>query len=83
MWIVTLLYVVAPVAYAAQWPERRRPGGGLFFDLLGASHQIMHVCVLAAALLNGWCMERARALREEVRLCTEPAGAGQSSGGPV
>ena len=68
LWLVTSLYVFGPVVYARGWPERLRPGR---YDLLGASHQWMHVAVLAAALANGWCMERIRELRLVVRTCEE------------
>ena len=67
---MTALYILGPAVYASGWPERKRPGT---FDLLGASHQIMHISVLAAALLNGWCMQRSRELRTVVHLC--PAAA--------
>lgn len=66
LWTATALYVLGPVVYASAFPERFRPGR---FDFIGTSHQTMHVAVLAAALLNDWCMERMRALRVEVRLC--------------
>ncbi|KAI5788455.1 hemolysin-III related-domain-containing protein [Geopyxis carbonaria] len=53
-WVVAqgLLYVVGAAIYAARVPERWAPGR---FDLVGASHQIFHVCVLlaAAAQLRG------------------------------
>lgn len=67
LWIVTVLYVAGPVIYATGVPERWRPG--TVFDLVGASHQAMHVCVVAAALINGWCMQRARALMGDVTDC--------------
>ncbi len=41
------------------------------YDSLGASHQWMHLAVLAAALANGRCMECARELRLVVRSCDE------------
>ena len=66
--ITTVLFVLAPVAYAARWPEKRYPGT---FDYVGASHQIMHIIILAAALLNGWCMERVRQLQPLVQTCTD------------
>jgi len=65
--LVSALYVAGPVAYAFAWPERLGPGA--FTDLFGASHQIMHVCVLGGALVNGWCMERALNLRDVVTSC--------------
>lgn len=40
------LYVVGAGLYAARVPERFRPGR---FDIVGASHQIFHVLILAAA----------------------------------
>ena len=36
------------------------------------THQLMHACVLAAALLNGYAMERLR----ELRLTVAPCGGG-------
>ena len=69
--LVTVFYVAGPVVYAMGWPERRRPRA---FDLIGASHQLMHVCVLAAALVNGFCMERTRALRSVVAPCVGDPG---------
>eukprot|EP00966_Prymnesium_polylepis_P254789 5887053-Prymnesium_polylepis.1 len=57
---VNLLYAAGPVAYCAQWPERWRPAS--FFDLFGASHQLMHICVSAAAVLHGANIESARAI---------------------
>mmetsp|Transcript_6745 Transcript_6745/g.28239 ORF Transcript_6745/g.28239 Transcript_6745/m.28239 type:complete len:259 (-) Transcript_6745:39-815(-) len=33
--------------YVSSWPERHKPGA---FDILGASHQLFHVCILFAAL---------------------------------
>lgn len=43
-----LLYTSGAGLYAARWPERKWPGK---VDLLGTSHQIFHVLVVAAA----WC----------------------------
>jgi adiponectin receptor len=63
---VTGVYVAGPVLYALDWPEKRHPR---VFDLFGASHQLMHVCVLVAALMHGWCMQRARELRPVVAPC--------------
>ena len=55
-----------PVLYALDWPEKRHPR---VFGIFGASHQLMHVCVLVAALMHGWCMQRARELRPVVAPC--------------
>ncbi|KAK9468234.1 hemolysin-III related-domain-containing protein [Lipomyces arxii] len=41
------LYIGGAAIYAARIPERFKPG---HFDLIGSSHQIFHVCVLAAAV---------------------------------
>ena len=70
LWAVTALYGGGVVVYAFGWPERLRPGQ--LTDLLGASHQIMHVCVFGAALVNGWCMERTRELQPLVAGCDDP-----------
>ena len=64
---VTVLYVAALVIYCLEWPERCFPRR---FDLIGASHQSMHVLVLAAALLNAWCIRRTRELRHVVAPCS-------------
>ena len=66
LWSAISLYIAAPVIYAAGWPERLRPGR---FDVIGASHQWMHVCTAAAALLNDWCMQRMRELRPLASPC--------------
>jgi len=39
------LYIIGAGLYAARFPERMAPGR---FDIWGSSHQIFHVCVLAA-----------------------------------
>ncbi|CAH9086494.1 unnamed protein product [Cuscuta epithymum] len=44
-----VLYAVGAGFYVARIPERLRPGG---FDLVGSSHQIFHVFVVAAALAH-------------------------------
>ena len=69
LYVVTALYVLGPVVYAMGWPERLRPAS--WTDYLGASHQIMHACVLGGALVNGWCMERTRTLRPELNVCDD------------
>ncbi len=46
----------------AQFPERWYPGR---FDLVGASHQIMHVMVVAAALTYTVAVLRAFDFRHE------------------
>ena len=66
LWCSTACWIAGPAIYAFGWPEQRRPGT---FDLLGASHQTMHVLVLAGAIINGWCIERSLQLREVVDLC--------------
>ncbi len=47
-WLVTsgALYIVGALLYAMRVPERFYPGR---FDYLGASHQIFHCLILAAA----------------------------------
>mmetsp|Transcript_14334 Transcript_14334/g.46778 ORF Transcript_14334/g.46778 Transcript_14334/m.46778 type:complete len:322 (+) Transcript_14334:135-1100(+) len=40
-------YALGFALYASAWPEKRYPGK---FDLLGASHQLWHLCILAAAI---------------------------------
>ncbi|TID24998.1 HlyIII-domain-containing protein [Venturia nashicola] len=47
--IGALCYVTGAFVYAMKIPERWRPG---MFDLLGASHQIMHVCVILGAAVH-------------------------------
>ena len=69
LWTVAVLYIAGPLAYASSVPERLRPRT---FDYVGASHQVLHLCVLAAALLNDWCMQRTRELRYAVGAnCTQ------------
>ncbi|PWZ00517.1 HlyIII-domain-containing protein [Testicularia cyperi] len=50
------LYVVGALLYALRIPERFAPGR---FDLLGASHQIFHVLILAAAAAHYISLRRA------------------------
>lgn len=50
------LYVVGAGLYAARVPERFAPGR---FDMLGASHQIFHVLILAAAAAHYISIRRA------------------------
>jgi len=47
-WLIIegLLYIAGAGIYAARVPERFAPGK---FDLLGASHQVFHCLVVAAA----------------------------------
>lgn len=47
-WVIMegLLYIAGAGIYAARVPERFAPGR---FDLLGASHQVFHCLVVAAA----------------------------------
>lgn len=52
------LYVVGAGLYAARIPERFAPGR---FDMLGASHQIFHVLILAAAAAHYISIRRAYA----------------------
>lgn len=52
------LYVVGALLYAARIPERFAPGR---FDLFGASHQIFHVLILAAAAAHYVSLRRAYA----------------------
>jgi adiponectin receptor len=50
-WVVGqgLLYILGAAIYAARVPERAWPGT---FDLVGSSHQIFHMLVLAAAAVH-------------------------------
>ncbi|SJX61828.1 related to Adiponectin receptor 1 [Sporisorium reilianum f. sp. reilianum] len=52
------LYVVGALMYAARVPERFAPGR---FDMLGASHQVFHVLILAAAAAHYVSIRRAYA----------------------
>ncbi|KAL1563510.1 heptahelical transmembrane protein 2-like isoform X1 [Salvia divinorum] len=47
--VMGLLYAVGAVFYVTRIPERWRPGA---FDIVGHSHQIFHVLVVAAALAH-------------------------------
>lgn len=44
-----LLYGAGAVFYVARIPERWKPGA---FDIVGHSHQIFHIFVVAAALVH-------------------------------
>jgi len=50
-----ILYIVGAAIYALRIPERFAPGK---FDILGSSHQIFHIFVLAAAVTHfiGLCI---------------------------
>ncbi|SPO23243.1 related to Adiponectin receptor 1 [Ustilago trichophora] len=52
------LYVIGATLYAARVPERFAPGR---FDMVGASHQIFHVLILAAAAAHYVSIRRAYA----------------------
>jgi adiponectin receptor len=43
------LYIIGAGLYASRTPERKWPGR---FDVFGASHQIFHLLVLAAAAVH-------------------------------
>ncbi|KAH6835955.1 heptahelical transmembrane protein2 [Perilla frutescens var. hirtella] len=47
--VMALFYGVGALVYVARIPERWKPGA---FDILGHSHQIFHVLVVAAALAH-------------------------------
>lgn len=47
--IMAILYAIGAVFYMTRFPERCKPGA---FDLVGHSHQIFHVFVVAAALAH-------------------------------
>lgn len=49
-------YIAGAVNYALRYPERKHPRT---FDILGSSHQIFHVAVLAAAYMHYRCIEQA------------------------
>lgn len=63
---VSVFYGGAIAIYASGWPEVRHPRT---FDLVGASHQWMHVFTFTAALLSGWCIRRAREVQDSVVSC--------------
>ena len=74
LWLVVALYAGGVAFYATGWPEewlaRRRADRALLLaSYLGASHQLMHVCVLAAAALNAWCMQRTSELSQVLTQC--------------
>ncbi|KXT05511.1 hypothetical protein AC578_3692 [Pseudocercospora eumusae] len=50
-WLIAqgLLYILGAMIYAARVPERWKPGA---FDILGSSHQIFHILVVAAAAVH-------------------------------
>lgn len=47
--VMGILYSVGAAIYIARIPERWKPGS---FDIVGHSHQIFHVFVVAAALAH-------------------------------
>ena len=49
MSIGNLVYVLGAFTYAKRFPEKFKPGT---FDNCGASHQLMHICVLIAAYIH-------------------------------
>ncbi|GAC96231.1 adiponectin receptor protein 1 [Pseudozyma hubeiensis SY62] len=65
------LYVVGAGLYAARIPERFAPGR---FDLLGASHQIFHVLILAAAIAHYVSIRRAYAFWHTVEATAGEVG---------
>jgi len=54
---VALAYLAGAVLFASRFPECCAPRGR--HDLWGASHQLMHVCVIGAAGLHWWACVRA------------------------
>jgi adiponectin receptor len=53
-----VIIVIGTVVYDRRWPECCWPG---YFDLVGSSHQIFHVCVVGATLMiYGGIMEMMR-----------------------
>lgn len=66
-----VLYVVGAGLYAARVPERFAPGR---FDMLGASHQIFHVLILAAAAAHYVSIRRAYAFWHTVEAIGTDAG---------
>jgi adiponectin receptor len=46
---VFLSLLLGAAAYATSWPEKQYPET---FDLVGSSHQIMHVCIAAAHIFE-------------------------------
>lgn len=67
------LYVVGALLYAARIPERFAPGR---FDLLGASHQIFHLLILAAAAAHYISLRRAYAFWHTVETLGSPSTQG-------
>ncbi|KAJ0395681.1 hypothetical protein P43SY_002474 [Pythium insidiosum] len=47
--LMAALYTVGAIIYATRFPERFYPGR---FDVLFSSHQLWHICVVAAALVH-------------------------------
>ncbi|TKY87139.1 hypothetical protein EX895_003816 [Sporisorium graminicola] len=66
------LYVVGALLYAARIPERFAPGR---FDMLGASHQVFHVLILAAAAAHYVSIRRAYAFWHTVEALSPADGA--------
>ncbi|KAJ9478191.1 ADIPOR-like receptor IZH2 [Pseudozyma hubeiensis] len=65
------LYVIGAGLYAARIPERFAPGR---FDMVGASHQIFHVLILAAAVAHYVSIRRAYAFWHTVEATAGEVG---------
>nr|CDI52599.1 related to Adiponectin receptor 1 [Melanopsichium pennsylvanicum 4] len=65
------LYVIGACLYAARVPERFAPGK---FDMVGASHQIFHVLILAAAAAHYISIRRAYAFWHTVEVIGSEGG---------
>eukprot|EP00884_Botryococcus_braunii_P007416 jgi/Botrbrau1/16676/Bobra.0068s0092.1 len=47
--VMGLIYILGAIIYASRVPERWKPG---FFDIWMHSHQLFHICVIAAAFVH-------------------------------
>ncbi|RMX88814.1 hypothetical protein D0869_01345, partial [Hortaea werneckii] len=67
MLLMAMLNLTGAVLYATRFPECRYP---YYFDFLGASHQIFHLLVLAAALVHYRALGNAFLIgRQELTAC--------------
>ena len=71
------IYVLGAVIYAAQVPERWRPGA---FDIAFHSHQIFHVAVVIAALIHYKTSTDLMHWRDAIGGCLSPAAPPASGG---
>lgn len=66
LYLMALLYIAGAIIYAIRVPERLLPG---YFDIWGHSHQILHICVVVAALSCFVGLHLISSIRTKESLC--------------